>query len=85
MTAVCDVLREILPEGLIVYTEDKYGNRAEETCDGKSPLNMPLVVLVNEGSAVLQKSSRELCRIIKWEPLWERLRMEKESYRRCVN
>ena len=51
MTAVCDVLREILPEGLIVYTEDKYGNRAEETCDGKSPLNMPLVVLVNEGSA----------------------------------
>ena len=51
MTAVCDVLREILPEGLIVYTEDKYGNRVEETCDGKSPLNMPLVVLVNEGSA----------------------------------
>ena len=42
---------EILPEGLIVYTEDKYGNRVEETCDGKSPLNMPLVVLVNEGSA----------------------------------
>lgn len=51
MTAVCDVLREILPEGLIVYTEDKYGNRVKETCDGKSPLNMPLVVLVNEGSA----------------------------------
>lgn len=23
LTAVCDVLRQILPEGLIVYTEDK--------------------------------------------------------------
>ncbi|MFR0076325.1 MAG: S41 family peptidase [Blautia sp.] len=51
MTSVCDVLRKILPEGLIVYTEDKYGNRTEETCDGKSPRNRPLVVLVNGDSA----------------------------------
>ena len=51
LTSVCDILREILPEGLIVYTEDKYGNREEETCDGKHQLNMPLAVLVNENSA----------------------------------
>ena len=51
LTSVCDILREILPEGLIVYTEDKYGNREEETCDGKNKLNMPLAVLVNENSA----------------------------------
>lgn len=51
MTSVCDILRKILPEGLIVYTEDKYGQRTEETCDGENPLDMPLVVLVNENSA----------------------------------
>ena len=51
LTSVCDILREILPEGLIVYTEDKYGNREEETCDGKNQLDMPLAVLVNENSA----------------------------------
>ena len=51
LTSVCDVLGWILPEGLIVYTEDKYGNKMEETCDGKHPLDMPLTVLVNEGSA----------------------------------
>ena len=51
LTSVCDILREILPEGLIVYTEDKDGNREEETCDGKNKLNMPRAVLVNENSA----------------------------------
>ena len=51
LTSVCDILREILPEGLIVYTEDKDGNREEETCDGKNKLNMSLAVLVNENSA----------------------------------
>ena len=51
LTSVCDILREILPEGLIVYTEDKYGNREGETCDGKHQLDMPLAVLVNENSA----------------------------------
>lgn len=51
LTAVCDILRQILPEGLIVYTEDKNGKREEETCDGKNELNMPLAVLVNGNSA----------------------------------
>lgn len=51
LNSVCNILREILPEGLIVYTEDKNGNRTEETCDGKNPLNMPLAVLVNGNSA----------------------------------
>ena len=51
LTSVCDILREILPEGLIVYTEDKYANREEENCDGKHQLDMPLAVLVNENSA----------------------------------
>ena len=51
LTSVCDILREILPKGRIVYTEDKYGNREEETCDGEKELDIPLAVLVNESSA----------------------------------
>ena len=51
LTSVCEILRDILPEGLIVYTEDKDGNREEETCDGKNELHMPLAVVVNESSA----------------------------------
>lgn len=51
LNVVCDILRDILPEGLIVYTEDKNGNRSEETCDGKNPLDMPLAVIVNGNSA----------------------------------
>ena len=51
VNAVCDILRTILPEGLIVYTEDKHGNRLEETCEGETPLAIPLAVLVNKSSA----------------------------------
>ena len=49
--AVVDIARKFLPAGLIVYTEDKEGNRKEYTCDGKNELKMPLVVLINEYSA----------------------------------
>lgn len=51
LNVVVDIAREILPKGLIVYTEDKYGQRDEYTCDGKRELNIPLVVLVNGNSA----------------------------------
>lgn len=51
LAAVVDVARRILPEGLIVYTEDKTGYRKEYTCDGEYELEIPLVVLINEYSA----------------------------------
>ena len=51
LTAVCGVLRQILPEGRIVYTEDKNGKREEETCDGKNELDRPLALLVHGNSA----------------------------------
>lgn len=51
LDSVCDILEEILPEGLIVYTEDKNGNREEVTCDGEHPLDISLAVLVNGESA----------------------------------
>lgn len=51
LDSVCEILDHVLPEGLIVYTEDKYGNRQEETSDGEDPIQIPLAVLVNENSA----------------------------------
>lgn len=51
LTAVVDIARQIIPAGLVVYTEDKAGNRKEYTCDGTHELELPLVVLVNEYSA----------------------------------
>lgn len=51
LAAVVDIARKILPAGLIVYTEDKEGNRKEYTSDGRKELDIPLVVLVNEYSA----------------------------------
>ncbi|MEG1848343.1 MAG: S41 family peptidase [Lachnospiraceae bacterium] len=51
LNTVTEIARKILPEGIIVYTEDKYGKRVEYTCDGKNELKIPLVVLVNENSA----------------------------------
>lgn len=48
---VVDIAREILPEGLIVYTEDKYGQKEEYSCDGKHELDIPLVILINGNSA----------------------------------
>lgn len=51
LPVVVDIARSILPEGLIVYTEDKYGERDEYTCDGKKELDIPMVVLINGNSA----------------------------------
>lgn len=40
----------ILPQGIITYTEDKYGNKVEYKSD-ENELDMPIVVLVNSNSA----------------------------------
>lgn len=48
---VIAISKEILPEGLIVYTEDKYGERKEYSCDGTKEIDVPMVVLVNGYSA----------------------------------
>ena len=41
----------MLPEGLIVYTEDKDGNRQEFTSDEAQEVQVPLAVLVDGNSA----------------------------------
>lgn len=51
LSTVCDIARMILPKGLIVYTEDKYGKREEYTCNGANEIKVPLVVLTNGYSA----------------------------------
>ena len=51
LSTVCEIARMMLPEGLIVYTEDKNGEREEYTCDDTRQVEMPLVVLVDANSA----------------------------------
>jgi len=42
---------ELLGEGLIVYTQDRHGNRLEEFISDVEKIEVPLVVLINENSA----------------------------------
>ena len=51
LSTVCDIARMILPKGMIVYTEDKYGKRDEYTCNGKNEIDVPLIVLTDGYSA----------------------------------
>lgn len=51
LTAVCDMLDEILPAGLLVYTEDKAGDRVEYSSTDEKSLDLPLAVLVDGNSA----------------------------------
>jgi len=41
----------LLPEGLVVYTQDKYGNKDEYKTDAEHYFDKPLIVLVNGNSA----------------------------------
>jgi len=47
---VVEIADVLLPDGLIVYTEDRYGNRWEEKSD-KNAVDYPVVCLVNGMSA----------------------------------
>lgn len=51
LNVVCEISEYFVPQGLIVYTEDKNGQRVEYTAEGKGTFGKPLVVLVNGNSA----------------------------------
>lgn len=51
LDSVCDILDEVLPEGLIVYTEDRSGNRQEHYADSRRSITCEVAVLVNGNSA----------------------------------
>ncbi|RQD67387.1 MAG: S41 family peptidase [Tindallia sp. MSAO_Bac2] len=50
LTSAIRISDMLLDEGLIVYTEDRHGNRKEEFA-GSGNYDVELVVLINEGSA----------------------------------
>lgn len=49
--SVVQILDDILPEGLLVYIEDKNGNRQEYKSSGDTQIDYPMVVLINQDSA----------------------------------
>lgn len=51
LTSVCDVLDSMLPEELLVYTEDKNGKKSEYNATGTDQFDKPMVILVNGNSA----------------------------------
>lgn len=51
LDSVVKMLDYILPKGMIVYTEDKYGNKEEFRGTDEEVLNMPMVVMINGNSA----------------------------------
>ncbi|MBO5198733.1 MAG: S41 family peptidase [Lachnospiraceae bacterium] len=50
-SSVCNMLDRLLPEGLIVYTEDKYGRREEKRSTAEESFDKPMAVLINGSSA----------------------------------
>lgn len=51
LDGVVEMLDYILPDDLIVYTEDKYRNKTEYKGSDKHSVDMPMVVMVNGNSA----------------------------------
>lgn len=51
LDAVVQILDDVLPEGLLVYVEDKNGKRQEYYSGGDTKIECPLAVLINESSA----------------------------------
>lgn len=51
LSTVVEMCQLMLPEGMIVYTEDKYGQRNEYKCDGAHEFKLPLVLLIDGSSA----------------------------------
>lgn len=51
LNSVVKILDRLIYKGLLVYTEDKNGQREEKYADDSKQFNKPTVVLINENSA----------------------------------
>ena len=74
MVKICDML---LPNGLIVYVEDRYGNRREEFSDSNH-IDIPMSVLINGYSASASRSCQLPLRTMGRESLWEQKPLERD-------
>ena len=63
---VVDMLDYILPEGLVLYTEDKNGNKEEYYAKNPNELKIPMAVLVNENSASASEVFTATFKDFKW-------------------
>lgn len=51
LSSVTSILDDLLPEGTVVYTQDKYGERKDYTSDAGQTITCPVAVLINGNSA----------------------------------
>lgn len=51
LTSVTGILDDLLPEGTVVYTQDKYGKRQDYTSNADRMITCPIAVLINGNSA----------------------------------
>lgn len=51
LDVVVEIAKQVVPQGLIVYTEDREGNRTSQASSSLADRGFPMVVLVNENSA----------------------------------
>ena len=51
VSSVIDVMNDFVPEGLLVYTEEKGGSGKEYKSECKDPIDIPVAVLVNSATA----------------------------------
>ncbi len=47
VATTCEILDELLPEGMLVYTKDKDGNTEKQNSDNKESFDKPIALLVN--------------------------------------
>lgn len=47
VNTTCEILDELLPEGMLVYTKDKDGDIQKQNSDDKESFDKPIVLLVN--------------------------------------
>lgn len=57
-----ECLERILPAGLMVYTETRDGTRTEYSATGKTPLEVPMAILVNSSTASAAEIFSGACR-----------------------
>ncbi|MEE8885969.1 MAG: S41 family peptidase [Eubacteriales bacterium] len=51
VSACIDTLELFMPEGVLIYEENNKGEEKERDCEGETPIDVPLVLLVNGNTA----------------------------------